>query len=104
MRDVIADSGYVSNLEIRTCPICSPSAEKEDSEMQFLAFFDHGTSHTISAVGTEDANVDLSSVGTGFRYRLGRSLSVRADYAWQLKSVPVNIRSSRFHIGMTIFR
>lgn len=105
MREVVGDSGVISNLELRTRPICiGCSSVRRSSQLQFLSFFDYASAHNIRAIPPEDANIDISSVGAGFRYNLGQSVALRADYGWQLKSLPNSDRSSRFHIGMTVFR
>ena len=104
MREVVGDTGYFTNVELRTPPISFGCNLRERSELQFLGFYDRAAAHTISAIAPEDANVNIASVGAGVRYRLGQSVSLRADYGRQLESLPNSERSARFHVGATVFR
>jgi hemolysin activation/secretion protein len=62
--------------------------------LQFLCFWDYGTVHLLKPQAGEDPNVELSSVGVGFRYVINPWFTVRFDYGWQLNPNPVSATSS----------
>jgi hemolysin activation/secretion protein len=75
-RAVTADSGVFVNAEIYTPSLVSKG------NLRLLAFLDFGYGHN-SNVGSSGipANLNVSSVGVGARYVLGRNVNIRFDVA-----------------------
>ena len=75
-RAVTADSGVFVNAEIYTPQLVSKG------NLRLLAFFDIGHGHNDN-VGTSGipSNLNVSSIGVGARYTLGRNVSLRLDVA-----------------------
>lgn len=75
-RAVVADSGVFVNAEIYTPQLVSKG------NLRLLAFFDFGYGHN-SNVGSSGlpANLNVSSLGLGARYVLGRNVNIRLDVA-----------------------
>jgi hemolysin activation/secretion protein len=69
-----------------------------------LVFVDYGWVESHERLPGEAAHLELASVGLGFRYQLGATLSARFDYGWQLKDSGVSDgrRSSRAHVSVTL--
>lgn len=99
MRLVNGDQGWILNLELRSRPL-QFNAGCRQQMLQGLVFFDCGNSRRHQALAGLPSVVDLSSVGVGMRYSLGRYVSLRADYGWQIRRVDPSIgHGSRAHIG-----
>lgn len=103
---IVGDSGYFSNLEIRTKPyspgfltFCQRGQVIHD-QLVLLGFYDLGDSLNHRLLPGEDGSIDLQSVGVGLRYQAQPRLTLRTDYGWQLVEVPTlpNTRQ-RWHIG-----
>ncbi len=94
-----ADSGFFVNLEW-----WSPSyyCLFGDDELRFFTFFDIGEGYQHSQISGLPNSVGMAAVGLGARYQLGRSMSLRADYGYQLRDAPTVLPQpdSRFHIGL----
>ncbi|WP_231585099.1 ShlB/FhaC/HecB family hemolysin secretion/activation protein [Burkholderia sp. 9120] len=75
-RAVTADSGVFFNAELYTPQLVSAG------NLRLLAFVDYGHGHN-SHVGSSGipANLNVSSMGVGARYILGRNVSLRLDIA-----------------------
>ncbi len=71
-----------------------PPASQYPDQLQFLCFWDYGTTHLLKPKAGEDPNVQLSSVGVGFRYVISPWFTVRFDYGLQLDPDPVTATSS----------
>ena len=101
MRIVNGDSGWLLNAELRTTPVDFSGGFGRCHQLQGLAFFDYGEARNHTLVPGEPVGIDLMSVGVGFRYSLGRNISLRFDYGWQLErdNILANASSSRPHIG-----
>lgn len=113
-RTANGDQGWIFSNELRTPPTSllrflplhlavprattapgeKPLASQYPDQLQFLCFWDYGTAHLLYHLPGEDANVELSSVGIGFRYVINPWLTVRFDYGWQLNPDPVSATSS----------
>lgn len=80
------------------------SSERALDRLEILAFWDYGVVHPHDAIGGQDENIILSSVGPGLRYYIDRYLSVRFDYGFQLTDTGVSDgrRNSREHISVTL--
>jgi hemolysin activation/secretion protein len=103
MRLVNGDSGYLVNLEIRTCPINPGWARCEVDQLSFLVFGDIGAAYNHSRLQNEPRSVELASAGVGMRYIAGPRFSLLVDYGWPLEPVPgLTDRDGRFHIGTVI--
>jgi hypothetical protein len=81
--------------------------ENIKDQLQFLGFFDYGSTRAYNgnitrqdgrAVSTET----LASVGPGLRYTVNTWLSVRADYGFQLNDAGNDRRDSRWHVGVIV--
>ncbi|MDB6066613.1 MAG: peptide transporter [Pedosphaera sp.] len=68
--------------------------------LQFLAFFDYGSLHTLDRVGGDPIDAALSSVGGGLRYTMGKHLVLRFDYGYELSATSLSGKHSRAHIGV----
>lgn len=52
---------------------------------------------------SDESSTDLFSAGVGMRYAFGASVSMRADYGWQLRElVPGTGKDSRIHLSLTV--
>jgi len=71
-----------------------PPASAYPDQLQFLCFWDYGTTHLLYHLPGEDPNDELSSVGVGFRYVINPWFTVRFDYGWQLRPDSANATSS----------
>ena len=71
-----------------------PAASQLDDKLQLVTFVDYGKS---VATGGASADRELSSAGTGLRYRIGTHANLRLDYAWQLDG-----GGSRAHFGLDL--
>jgi hemolysin activation/secretion protein len=67
-----------------------------------LVFVDAGVAGVHQPVAGEARSTTLASSGIGIRYTIGSSVSLRADYGWQLRSLPGVTNHSRGHIGVTV--
>jgi len=106
MRRVNGDSGYLLNFELATDPInLGLLGRCNEDEFQSLIFYDMGAALNRSLLPGEDPNVELSSVGFGFRYAMAPDVAMRFDYAWQLSDINTSGNlTSRPHIGIVISR
>lgn len=85
--EVISDEGYISSVEIRSPTLSLGDAlhwKGVKDELQFLTFWDYGASYNHIQLPGEPNEINLSSVGVGFRYSLNTYLSMRGDYGCQL--------------------
>jgi hemolysin activation/secretion protein len=97
------DDGWIIDNELRTPAFKLGSLFDNLADpdyLQFLAFFDYGSIHTLNRVATDPRDGALSSIGGGVRYTVGRHLSVRFDYGYELSSRELSSRTSRVHIGV----
>lgn len=112
-REANEDEGWLISNELRT-PSFSlgkflGKASLED-HLQFLAFWDYGMGYPKHGIQNEPPHVTFNSVGPGLRYTVGRYVSLRFDYGWQLNASgldndPVTKlprQDSRGHIGVQI--
>lgn len=99
MRLINGDSGYIVNLELHA-PYFYPGLCCRDDELDIFVFYDNGVAYNHTLQPAEDPSVDLNSIGVGLRYQFCDSITVRADYGWQMNEAivgdPIN---SRWHIG-----
>ena len=116
MREANGDEGYFVSGEIRTpgwsiVKLVKP--DYEDDRIVFLAFTDYGgvsqyrpDSTNLAGTPSTNPNVNLWSVGPGFRYTINPYFSIRFDYGWQLidSGIDNTFRhhdGSRGHLGLT---
>jgi len=105
-REVNSDEGYIFTTELRT-----PSVSLGDffhhpevrDQLQFLGFWDYGSSGNHHPLPGEASEVPLSSLGVGARYSINTYLSVRYDYGFQLLRTGFdNDHGSRSDIGVVL--
>jgi len=117
MREANGDQGYFVSGEVRTPSWSIGQLFKKDYDSDrilFLAFTDYGgvsqyrpDSTNLGGQPSNNPNINLWSVGTGFRYNINPYFSIRFDYGWQLidSGVDYAFRShdgSRGHLGLTL--
>jgi hemolysin activation/secretion protein len=98
------DSGYVANFELYTPEICPGLGRCCDERLRALTFVDMGNVWVHTKVTPTDPNGNfLASIGVGLRYTLTNRVSLRADYARQIKRYPLDPTSGgRFHVGAVL--
>ncbi len=106
-REANGDNGVMLTNELhgpalRLTPRFSRSAPAD--RLDPLVFLDYGLVSSHRRLPGEPGRLDLASAGLGFRYQLGTSLNVRADYGWQLKESGASDgrRASRGHLSMVL--
>jgi hemolysin activation/secretion protein len=105
-REVNADEGYIFNVELRT-PAMYPGKWVGrggwHDQLQFLAFFDHGTGYDHTLLPNEPTDTPLSAVGLGLRYTIDSNVSVRADFGFQLQKTGLDRdNGNRGDIGIVV--
>jgi hemolysin activation/secretion protein len=82
----------------------SPKAGTAPDRLDPLVFVDYGRVQSHERLPGEPYQIDLASIGLGFRYQLGTTLSARFDYGWQLENSGVSDgrRRSRAHVSVTL--
>ena len=106
-REVNTDEGYIYTAEVRSPRFSFGELANAKSfwndEMQLLAFWDYGSANNHSPLQGENRNIELSSVGAGFRYQVGAYASIRFDYGFQLLSTGFDQQhGSRGDVGLTL--
>jgi hemolysin activation/secretion protein len=106
-REANGDDGFILVNELHGPPLHAPPALKfgtAPDKFDPLVFVDYGWVQSHERLPGEPAHLDLASVGLGFRYQLGATLSARFDYGWQLKDSGVSDgrRSNRAHVSVTL--
>ena len=105
-REGNTDTGFISNLEIRSPAIGFGkifNAPEFQDQLQFLFFWDFATGYNKNLIPGEDPHVTLASVGPGLRYQISSYLSLRADYGFQLYDTGNNRRyNDRWHVGVVV--
>lgn len=105
-REANGDEGFLIKNELRLPPFSPGQLTGIGSlrdELQLLAFFDYGATQNKNLLAGEDPHLNLSSVGGGVRYSVGRNVSARFDYGWQLQDRSLNPRNnSRMHLAVTV--
>jgi hemolysin activation/secretion protein len=108
-REINGDQGYFFSTELKL-PVVSFTKFLgtqwnnlvEDSFRAHL-FFDYGVAENHFLLIGEDAQIQLASVGAGFRYRVSSYASLRFDYGWQLEDTGLNSPdNSRGHMGVVL--
>lgn len=106
-RIVNGSKGVLISEELRAPPF-SPSGllfgrRGIGDTMQLLAFWDYADVFDPHTQPKNPDRFELSSVGAGIHYTIGRYLDVAFDYGWQLKTPPGAAgRSSRANFAITI--
>lgn len=72
--EFLGDVGYTFGAELRQLVLKS-----EESQLQVLAFIDHGSAHIEKPLVGEREKLSLTGAGVGVRAQLGRKVSARAD-------------------------
>lgn len=88
----LGDRGLTMNQELWW-----RSSFKLPGELNYLLFVDGGRVESVSAGG-----VTLASGGLGMRYQYLDYVNLRADYAWQARSLAGRTRGDRVHFRVTI--
>ena len=111
INSALGDSGYFTNIELRTRPISTGLSNRYcdalgrlGDELTAHVFYDQGRAYLHSPLPGQQRDVDLHGVGVGARYNLQRRLTVRMDYGWALTNVnlpgqPTQPRH-RIHLGV----
>ena len=108
--DTHGDEGVTLALELRTPPIGLGRWfhwKSAPDQFQWLTFLDYGTARVLQPLPGEPRTSERCGAGIGVRYTVGRWVSFRCDYAWQLIDPgPIQTVSNTFagrtHIGLTI--
>lgn len=105
--EATGDNGFFTNVELRTPPISLFQlfgwTGMPQDQAQFLLFWDFASVSPETLLPGQDANIDLSSVGPGFRYSINPYLSFRFDYGFQLQdSGKFSRYGSRAHLGLVL--
>jgi len=96
-RQLNADMGAIGNFELRTPSILT----KQD--LYFIGFVDYGRGWFHKAEPGDPEHRTLLGAGAGVRYKLGRVLSIRFDYAYGFtKAGFINHRLHRPYFGVTL--
>lgn len=96
--EVFADEGFVWRNELRL-PGWQRSG-RVPAELQVVGFWDFGWARIHEPLPNERATFTLSSAGLGLRLAVGRYVSVRFDYGWQLRDSSLSGRlEQRGHIN-----
>ena len=102
-RVVTADKGYFGTLEIYTPDLAASFGNS--GNLRLLGFYDFGHGSFNKTPPGVYQNENVSSVGVGLRYSLGRSTSLRADLARVIDGGPADTADSgelRGHVGVVI--
>lgn len=90
-RTINGSEGILFSQELRS-PSLSISQSLFNSpiedQAQVLTFWDFGSVADNKTQPNMPSSTQLSSVGVGMRYALGTTLSLQADYGWQLIKLP----------------
>ena len=104
-----SDSGYIVSTELRGPSMkglaaVSEALSKLGDQWQLLAFTDFGAGHNHLLLPGEPVETKLWSAGPGLRYTIGRYLTLRADYGWQLLNQAEAARpyASRSHLSVIV--
>ncbi|NJK92557.1 MAG: ShlB/FhaC/HecB family hemolysin secretion/activation protein [Blastochloris sp.] len=104
--EVRGDSGYFSNIELRTPSVSFGELFDLPSYkdgLQFLGFWDYGVVGNKVLLPAENRDAELSSAGFGVRYYVDRYFTLRVDYGFQLLDTGFNNRfASRLHLGIVL--
>ncbi|MCX5789643.1 MAG: hypothetical protein NTX64_14235 [Elusimicrobia bacterium] len=85
--------GLLRNLGLKSVP----------DQLQGLGFVDYGVAINKRRLPGEEYQKSLVGVGPGVRYGIGRYLSFRADYGWQLLKAETSRRlPARWHVGVIV--
>ena len=88
-RAVVADSGYVANVEVTTPDWAGRM--KLPGDLRFAGFLDVAsgwTHYPESPAGNPPARANISSAGLGVRYKHGGNVNARADFACIMTPAP----------------
>ncbi len=99
------DHGWVINNELRTPAwrISNITGDPETGDnLQFLIFYDAGSASFAYSLTTDPIHNDLSSVGAGLRFTVGRNATLRLDYGYQLSDRELSGRHQRGHVGFQL--
>lgn len=109
-REANGDQGWLASTELRLPPFSLSQffAPKfgtniANDPLQFLVFSDYGWTRNVDLLPGEDPNIYLWSVGPGFRYTLGKYVTAKLDYGWQLTDTGLrDPEASRGELSVTI--
>ncbi len=105
-REANGDEGYLISTEIRTPPVSLGALvgiEGARDQLQFLGFYDYGSTYNRILLPGEDPHIQLAGAGPGLRYSISPWFTLRFDYGWQLYDTGLNTRyNSRAHIGIVL--
>lgn len=98
--------GYLVSQELRSPPFSPTRLMFGDrgigDAMQLLAFWDYANVFDPKTQPKSPDHVELSSVGAGVHYTLGRFIDIACDYGWQLNRLPgAPGRGSRAQLAIT---
>lgn len=105
-REANGDNGFsvVNEFQAPAFRVGAFGPAKTSGRLRPLVFVDYGLVQSHRRLAGEARRLTLASAGLGFRYELGATLSLRVDYAWQLKDSGVSDgrRNERAHAGLTV--
>ncbi len=93
------DQGIVVSNEIRT-----PNLVKvANSRLALLGFWDYASLTNKRPLPDQARHVRASSAGVGLRFNVAARVVVKADYGWQLKTLPRQVsKGNRGMVSMTV--
>ncbi len=97
------DHGWLVNNELRTpaWQVSNMTGNPDTGDkLQFLVFYDAGSTALSYYLITDDPHRDLASVGAGLRFTVGKNMSLRIDYGHQITERYLSGRSNRGHVGL----
>ncbi len=99
------DEGFWGTVELYTPEISFGRIfdwENETDSLRLLAFFDSATLTNVDRLPDEPNQIEMQSVGTGFRWSYSDWFRLRFDYGYPVTTQNIEVdQSGRFHIGAT---
>lgn len=100
-----ADEGFWGTIELYTPEISVGRIfdwENETDSLRLLTFFDSATLSNVDRLPDEPNQVEMQSVGAGFRWSYSDWFRLRFDYGYPVTTQNIEVdESGRFHIGAT---
>lgn len=104
--EVYGDQGFLVKSELRAPPLGVAAklglGDAGRDQLQPLVFIEGGWAGNRGRLPGEERGAGLLSAGLGLRYSLGQTLSLRADYGWQIEETGRNrFGNHRGHLSVT---
>jgi hemolysin activation/secretion protein len=99
-REISDDSGFVSNLEVYTPPLCT----NNQWQCKMLAFYDHGYVKHNRAQPDEILSKSISSIGIGVRMQFRKNVDLQMDYGHVLQAQATSTQrgDNRLHARLSL--